>query len=755
MDEKSLPSSEGRLTRFEGKVPAQADLLPFPDQEEERIDIKQYLQILRRYSWVILTFLTITVVTAVVWTFTQRPIYTASATIRIEQEEPRIVKYEPVVPPDYRQRGQETQYMLIKSPSLAKRVIDSLNLAADPEFQPSPPGWMARVKDFVLTLSPQLGRWISVTTPVPGEVAGVEKSSYPVSALLSRLIVEPISRTSLVNVSFESYSPALSAQVANAIADTYIIMSREQRLGATEYAVKFLSQQLEETRQKLEESEARLSEFLRSKNIGIFPLPGSSKDLTQQQVSPTDALYKVRIERVNKEALLVQARSLDLDLFPATLQDQAMVSLRDQLLKLEAEYRKLMETYKPEFPKMLRLKQNIEDVRRQFRAEAQRVVGNLEAEVQLALSREKEIEKGIQQMTSDLVQYNLLKREVDTNREIYSNLHMRLKETGITSALATTNIQVVDRATAPLQPSKPNKLRNILLALMFGLGGGVGFAFLFAYLDTKLRSPKEVEQAIHLPIMGMIPTLASVQERSRRKGEEGGKGPFALITHHDGVSPISEAFRHVRTSLLFSTPEHPPRTILFTSLEPQEGKTSVALNTAITLAQLGGKVLMVDADMRNPKVHSILGISQTPGLSDFLTGQAELPQVIKPSQIHDLYTIPAGHPNPADLLASERIRVSLDLLTQQFRHVVFDTSPLLLASDPLILASRVEGVILVFRNGWVHRETAQHAVKLLRSVHARLLGVVINDVDIRELRTYGYSSYYPYYYYGPYRQDKS
>src|SRR5436190_2837715 len=314
-----------------------------------------------------------------------------------------------------------------------------------------------------------------------------------------------------------------------------------------------------------------------------------------------------------------------------------------------------------------------------------------------------------------MAEYSLLRREVDTSRELYASLLGRLRETQSSAARFTSNISVVDRAEVPSTPYKPNKAQNLLLACLVGLVGGVGLAFLFEYLDTNIKDTKEVESVLRVPALGLVPSRHLGQgRRARRALAAGDSAPFALLAHSQMGSVFSEAFRNLRTSLLYSTPDHPPKTILVTSPHPEDGKTSLVTNLAITLAQLGsGEILVIDADMRRPNLHEILELPKAPGLSTYLTGQAELADVVVASAIPNLSVIPAGLVplNPSELLASARFKQALDTLGQRFAYIIVDTGPLFGVSDGMILAGQVEGVVLVLRQGRASRDAAQRAIR--------------------------------------------
>ena len=452
---------------------------------------------------------------------------------------------------------------------------------------------------------------------------------------------------------------------------------------------------MEEARSKLEAAEVSLNRFVQKNDILFLGSPdkaGDREDLVTQQLGVlSDALLKARTDRIAKESLVQQAMSQGVESLPAVLQSPLVAKLKEDLVTREGEYRKLGQTFKPDYPRMQRMEQDIAEVKRQLAVETNRVVEGLDADYRAALRTERQIDKTmaeqqgvVRQLGGKMAEHRLLRRDVDTNRELYTVLLTRLKETQIASALVTSNISVVDRAEVPLSPTSPRKALNLLLGCMIGLLGGVGLAFFFEYLDTNIKDAKEIETLLRVPTIGIVPSQESLEgrraRRDRRIAEESGVGgPFALVAHTEMGSVLAEAFRNLRTSLLYSAPDHPPKTLMVTSLQPEDGKTSLATNLAITLSQLGGEVLLVDGDMRRPNLHQLLDVPQAPGLSTVLTGQAELPAVLKPTSIPNLYLIPAGLKplNPAELLASTRLRQIVEVLGDRFAHIVFDAPPLI------------------------------------------------------------------------------
>lgn len=723
---------------------------------EQRKDphIRDYWRVLVKRRWSVLTCFLVTVITVATATFVQQPIYKATATIKIDKAEPKVLKFEGVAPPldgqtdDYYQ----TQYKLLTSYSLAERVVRSLRLDSPPEVA-GKEGVFLQAWGWLLNLTGSIGSQ-SPTGQVAGETPTAE--SPAVKSFLRKLEIEPVKNTRLVKISFLSSSPGLSAQVSNALAEGFIEHSIEQKLGATKYAGDFLAKQIQEVRAKLESSDELLHKFAKQKQYMV--LDEKQEQTTKQLSLLTDSLMRVRSERLAKEALhrQTQGQGQDFQSIPSVLESKLIADLKQEYFRLQAEYGKLSETFLPDYPRMVALKKNIEEVKVKLDGEVGRVVKGLQSSYEAALKSERLLEASVEKQkqvtlktNEDSIQYNILKREVDINRELYAGLLQRMKEITVSAGLDSTNIQVTDRAKIPMAPYRPQKALNMLLGVILGLSMGVGLAFFSEYLDNTLNTVEEVEDAFGLPILGIVPALAYVERRKRLRGATNGEGKhsFELIMQQDQTSLLSEAIRNIRTSLLFSLPENPPKLLLVTSPEPGDGKTGVSINIATALSQLGGDVLLIDADMRYPDCHRILGQDRTPGLSNFLVGDAELTKVVSSTSIPNLYLMPAGQfpLNPAELLGSERMKVALELLCQQFKHVIIDSPPVLGFTDSVILSTVADAVVLIVRGGKTTREAAQRTIITLEGVNAKILGVVINSIDLHGNGYSYYSDYLDYY----------
>lgn len=717
-------------------------------------------KVLRRRPGTIALVFAATVLAAGVWVVTTRPVYMATATLRIDKEEPRVLTFDEVVKQtDPLPDSLQTHQKLLQGRTLANRVIKLLVLSTHPDFQEEAQPWVSQLRAWVRE------RLAALTPPPlassPGVTGDPTVESPLTRAFQGRLSVEPVRASRLVNVTFESRDPVLAARVANTLSETFMAQTQELKAETGLYASGFLTKQMAEERARLETAEENLNAFLKAKGIN-FVSPGTlmgrgggggteRQDLiTQQLATLSDSLLKARADRFAKESLVEQAKTADINALPAVLQSPLLVKLKGDLATREAEYQQLAQTFKADYPPMRQLQQSINEIRGQVRTEVERVVKALETDYQAALRNERQITRAMDeqraqalQLGDHMVAYNILRRDVDASRELYISLLTRLKETQISADLLTSPISIVDRAEVPLQPARPRKTMVLLLASVVGLVAGVGVAFIFEGRDRRIANVDDVERLLGVPKLGLVPEVHSLARRYARRHR------LALVTHLASGSTFAEFFRDLRTSILYSMPDGAPRTFMVTSVEAGDGKTSLAMNLAVALAQLGsGEILLVDGNLRHPELHTILNVPRTPGLSTFLAGDSELSTVLTPTHIPNLSLLPAGgRPgNPGELLASRRMDQALEALAERYAHVIFDASPLLGISDALNLAPRVEGVVLVLRHGRTRRDEALEAIQRLWMVRANLLGVVVNGVDDGVAgRRRGY--------YGTYRDD--
>lgn len=715
-------------------------------------------KVLRRRRFTIALVLVLVVFAAAIWAVTTPPIYTATATLRIEKEEPRVLTFDEVSKQiDPLPDALLTQQRLLQSRTLANRVITRLGLATVPEFADDDAADL-----FTASLGTVRG-WVrgllAAWTPAPlvssiDPSDGLVRESPLTRAFQGRLSVDPVRGSRLVKVSFESRDPVLAARVTNAVSDSFLEQTLENKASSGRYASGFLSKQMAEARGRLEAAEAKLNVFLKANGIN-FVAPATlmgrntggteRQDLiTQQLATLSDSLVKARGERIAKESLVQQSQNRNIEALPAVLQSPLIVKLRGDLSTLEAEAQQLGQTFRPEYPRMRQLQRSINELRSQIQAEVDRIVQGLDTDFRAARENERQVERAMDTQRAEalklgdkMVEYNILRRDVDANRELYTSLLTRLKETQISADLLTSPISIVDRAEVPFWPSRPRKGLTIMLAAVVGLLSGVGAGFIVERRDKRIRSGDEMERLLGVPKLGLVPRVRRLGRDAVHRGVIAGRRVgaahrFALVTHLESASRFAESFRELRTSILYSGTGQSPRTLMVTSLDAGDGKTALAMNLGVALAQLGGgEVLLVDANLRSPDLHNILGVPRSPGLSGLLTGETDIRGVLTSTTVPRLQLIPAGRcpANPAELLSSRRFTQALEALSERFEHIVVDAPPMFGVSDAITLAPRLDGVVLVLREGRATREEAQEAVQRLWLVRANLLGVVVNDAD--------------------------
>ena len=724
-----------------------------PYQEEKEIHLRDYWKVVWKRRWIIVALFLIVLVATAVGTFTMKPIYRGTTSVQINKESPQVMDFKDMFSVNmWDQDYYQTQYKLLESRSLAKRVIQTLKLSEHPDFQPGPETPFQKWKSNILR--PILGLFTFSKKKLASEKDSSEskKETVLINQFLGRLKIEPIRNSRLVKVHFDSNYPELCAQVPNTLATSYIQQSVENRFIATEQVKEWLSKQLEDLKAKVERADEALQAF--GSKHDIISLEDKENVTLQRLNELNESLTKAEADRMAKEALYKQAKDKNFDMLPSILENKLIMDLKQSYIQLEAQYMKLSGTFKPDYPEMVRLKNQMVALQKRMDFEIGRIVGGIRNDYDLSLRRETLLRHAFEQqkakvmeMKDQSIQYNILKREADTNKELYKGLLQRMKEAGVSAGLTVSNIQVVDQAEIPTRPYKPNNQLNLLLAAVVGLFLGVGLAFFFEYLDNTVKTPEDVEQMIRLPSFGMVPEISNGR---RNRLEKGASYPVELITHRHPKSILSEAYRNVRTSLLLSFSEKPPKKIAITSPNPVEGKTTTVINTAIALSQTGAQVVVVDTDMRKPRIHHIFnGGDNGTGLSNFLSGNADLASIVKKTEVPNLYYIPSGPipPNPSELLGSNRFKNMMGALEKKFDHVLLDTPPVLGFADSLILSSSVDGVVLVVVGGKTPRETLQRAKEVLHQVNAKILGVVINRVDMRR-SDYGYYYYRYHYYYG-------
>jgi succinoglycan biosynthesis transport protein ExoP len=744
------------------------DLAP---QAESEFNLREYVAMLRRHWKLAAVCCALGLTGAGIHYAITPKAYQATTTIQIERRNltPLSSSQNPWLENYWNMEFYPTQYELLQSRGLAERVVKSLDLMEDPAFNPGAAGSRDRVH------APTAEDDDAVLGRIAGQIRG-------------GLAVEPVRNTQLVQLSFRAASPEFAARAANAFAEAYIDMGVEDRYATAGKASTFLSSQIDKLKVEIQDKETQLQAFSRRSDIVTLD-PGAN--VTLKRLEALNGQYmeskKVRIEREAQyhEALTGPRDSMSDSLSSGVVSDQ-----RAQLLKLERDYETRLKTYKPDFPDMLSLKAEIEKSRQHLKEvtgeQVDKVKSHALASYQTALRQEQELDQELDKLKSEAmdqnsaaVEYTNLKVEVQTRRDLLDELMRKQSETEVAVRLQDTrqsNIRIIDKALVPGGPFQPSLRKDGSYGLLLGLLFGVGCAVLIEFLDRTVKSPEEIERKLGLPTLAVIQDLmesgksygysaygygygeGADEPAPARPGRAAGGGwrekkkaaaaasplsQIELVPHERPRTLISESYRSLRTAMLLSSARE-LKAIAVTSAVAGEGKTATASNLAVVLAQLGRQVLLVDCDLRKPRLHQVFRVSNRSGLVNQLTATADPESVFLPTEVPNLWLTPSGPipPNPSELLSSDRMRDWLKAMRARFDFVVIDTPPALAVTDATIIGLLADGVVLTLRSGKVTREEARLCRDRLSQSGVRILGAVLNRY--RSLQT-GLGKRYRYY----------
>jgi len=715
-----------------------------------RVHLVDYVRIIYKHRWIALTAFALLFLGTAIRTFTTTPIFEGQVQLLLDPANPNVMKFQEVNQGSYlyEQYFYQTQVNILKSRGLARRTIEALKLWDSPELGEgaSSPGVVARITGLFSTAGK--------TTEALG-VGETAKQSLAIDAFLKALTVAPIRNSSLVNVRFASADPALAASVSNTLVRQYIDQNQENKFLSTKEASTWLSSQLAEERKKLEASEQALQNY---RETGDAVALEDRQNIVVQRLADLNAAYtQARTERFEKEALYNQLRSLQndrtaLDTFPAILSNTFIQQLKVQLADLQRQQAQMGERLGEKHPEMIKLNSAIEATEARLNGELGKVVQSVRNEFLSAQTKEKSLateleaqKAGALALNRKGIEYGVLRREAESNKQMYEALLQRSRETDVSGEMRASNIRVVDEAEVPRRPVRPRKAMNLVLGLLGGLVSGIGLALFVEYLDNRVKSPEEIKQFLGLSFLGLVPAV---------QAEDLPEGRSPLIS--DTVAQnFAEAFREVRTSVMFSSADEGPRSVLVTSTQPSEGKSVIAANLAVSLANAGLRVLLMDADMRKPRQHDLMKTKQDPGLSSLLVGRAKANEVVQKTTTANLWVMPAGPnpPNPAELLGSTRFMNLVASLGEHFDWLVLDSPPVMAVTDAAVVAHRTTGVVFVVGSEQVDRHKALTAVHKLQASKAKVLGAVLNRANVQR-NPYYYSHYYSHEYAGYYSSDK-
>jgi capsular exopolysaccharide synthesis family protein len=713
----------------------------------DAIDLRELgRRLWRRKGTIFGTAVTLSVLALlVIWQITPR--YAADTYIMIEPRQQQVVDFTAVLsglPADF--ETIESELEVIRSRGLMAKTIRKLRLDRDPEFNAGlrPPSALQSLFD-IRRYVPE--EWI---TAIFGSEEQTELSERQMAErlqerltniLLGRLEVEVQGKSRVLKVSFESESPRTASDVVNTLADFYIVSQLDAKFEATDRANRWLAERIAELREKVDISERAVERFRQESGL----IQGEGSTLAAQEISELNTQLVVeRTKRVEAESRLYQAQRLlrsqgSADTALEVINSPLIQSLRSQESEVERRIADLSEELGSKHPKMIAVRAEIHDVRRKITGEVERIVGGLRSEVAVANARESTLLRALENLkveagrlnTAD-VRLRALQREGEANRSLLETFLLRSKETSSQESFQEADARVLSRAATPEQPSFPNKKLFLLLSIVLSFGVGLALALAIEQLDHGFRSMDQVATMLGVAPLGLVPALTGSWSAT--------KSPETYVLRRPN-SAYAESIRSLHTSLLLSNVDDPPKVIMIASSLPHEGKTAVSLSLAHLLASLGQKVVIVDCDLRRPRLHKSFGVSPQPGLIEYLSREAELEDVLCRHEASGAYLIPAGSPvlSPPDLLASENMRKLLAQLKQNYDSVIIDTAPTMAVSDTRVLSRFVDKTVFVVRWASTRREVATAALNQFREIGADVAGVLLTIVDAKKHAGYDFS----------------
>ncbi len=781
--EKVLPAADSVVIRpGYPRVPAYPEPVDYGygyGDEQEGFHLRDLWRVVRKRLWLIITIAIIITSIITIDAYRTKSTYQASAIIELGKENTTMVKSgDVIIETDddmyYPLLSIKTKMLRLTSEPLLEDVIVNLKLEENPKFLD-----VGQKKSFWEAIAAMRDRFKSqAEEPAPPSPAVVpvatpkgaggrtpeesERLSPYVGVLAGNLQVEPIKDTRAIRLTFTHTDPQIAAAVTNGIADHFIERNFQTKTEKFTSASEWLDRTTRELKAKVQQAEQELATYSRDHNI--FSTEGKETLTTDKLSRLHDQATRAETERILKQSIYEEVKQGRVSQLPAAFADQKLNALQARLEELQAAEARLDLKYGPDNPQVVDTRQQIQTTREQIEATRRSLEDKLRSEYELASRDEVSLKTALTlakqeavRQNQDAIQYNILRQEVDTAKALYTDFLHKTSQARAEVAQQHNNLHMIQPAKVPRGPIGPGRFRIILFGFLISLAGGVGLAFFLEYLDSTIKTVEDVGRFIRLPALGVIPAISTRTQRqisSKKRpaelplNEREGDAP-ALITDKlavlDNRSTAAEAYRVLRTSMLLSAAGSPPRTILITSGQPGEGKTTTVVNTAVSLAQLGASVLIIDCDLRKPAAHKMFGIENSTGLSTYLSRDVELNGLIHRLQIPNLSLLPCGAipPNPAELLASEKMKSMLATLREQYDHILIDSPPLLSVTDPVILSTLVDGVMLVVHGGKSTRAVARRARQELQTVGAKIFGVVLNNLDLRG-NGYGYE-YYQYY----------
>ncbi|MEP6915869.1 MAG: polysaccharide biosynthesis tyrosine autokinase, partial [Acidobacteriota bacterium] len=699
--------------------------------------LRSYLAVLYRRRWIAIGTFAIVFVLAIVRTWSETPVYEATAEMLIDSDSPNIA-FDDVMQTNRRALDYyQTQYRLLTSRSLVKQALEESGLISDPAFA-DPRAGAAGAS--TATAADPLS---AVRAAASDDIGGLGSDSAAIRRFLAGLTVAPIRNSRLVDVTFASPNPIVAQRAANAIVNAYIRQTSNLRTSATKDATSFLTQMVSDQRKAVEASELALQRY---REQGDATSLEDRQSVTVERIARlNEAVTRATTDRIQKETIYKQvetAQSEGAKVAPlAAVQDNVLLQrLKAEVAEQEQRKAELSQRLGANHPDMIRVTESLDRAKARLREETGTIVEGVKGQYAAAVDLERRMTEALDRQKADGlamnrrgIDYGVLQRDAAMNRQLYETLLARTKQAGITEQLKTSTVRIVDAAELPRVPARPQRLRATAIGFIAAMVLAIGLVFSLEALDTRIKSPEDVMQRLKLASLGIVPQLAA---RDFQNGT-------LLITEANAPPHFVEAFRSLRTSILFASAERGGRSILVSSTAPGEGKTLVSSNLALALAMAGQRVLLVDADMRRPKVHEMFGCSLAPGLSNVLVGETAADAAIRPSGSDNLSLLSAGTPppNPPELLGSVPFAELMTSMSSRFDWVVLDSPPVRAVADAAIIAHLATSVVFVVGAEMTDAASAKSAVDRLAATQGKVAGVVLNRVQLRR-HSYYYARYY-------------
>jgi polysaccharide biosynthesis transport protein len=741
----------------------------FGDQDQARFTLTLEAQGLglwecwltvRKRLVLVLGLIAVALTLALIAIVAQKPGYTATATLLIQPETPQVLDVTQLVTTTQSNDEHDfyrTQEDLLQSPALAAKVIHALALDQTALLEPPRRTGLRRLIDD--GPSRLLASLRSDTLAPPADTAELGASSDAISRYLRMLSVAPVLGTQLVTISFTTTDPRLAARIANAHAHHYIDWGLELRHQASTRVQHFLGEQLVEIKQRVEASEAALNSYRHTKGIMSFAIDDKDQIAETRMAALTTAMTDAETDRIRLEAEMQLVRAGDYASLPPVINNLMIEALKPQIDLLASQYASMASHFTDRWPDLAKLKAQLSESRMRLSEEIANVAKGISREYQESRDREQALHQAVDQEKERDLEHNdaalqdaVLEREVETNRKLYEDVLKRMQEMGVAEQAPLSNENIVTAATTPRSPSTPKVLKTLSITGLIAALTGIVLAFFLEQSDHRFKDVEEIERALHLPRLAVVPDYLKLRvsaSRVRPLHEPiDGRPPHELMSFSTAYSAnYTEPYRMIRVALLFSRAGGSPKSILFTSAIPQEGKTLTASNTALIAARMGSRTVLVDADLRRPQCHRLFSTESAAGLSDVLAGQSALASAIN-SPLTNLTLLCAGSPtpNPSALLVSSHMRGLLEALSSQYDCVLVDSAPVMSASDTTALATMVDGVVLVIGQDTPRQAVLESYARLLHA-GAHMLGFVFNRVDFNRPQHRSHKQYYRYHNY--------